>query len=63
MPLYRCSSPPEALDDERRAAIAVAITDIHCELTGAPPTFVHVQFFERAPAAGSARTSTPTTCS
>lgn len=44
MPLYRCACPPNALDDSQRAAIAMAITDIHCELTGAPRTFVHVQF-------------------
>lgn len=44
MPLYRCSSPAGSLDDAQRAAIAGAFTDIHCELTGAPRTFVHVQF-------------------
>lgn len=44
MPLYRCACPPARLDDAQRAAIALAITDIHCELTGAPRTFVHVQF-------------------
>lgn len=44
MPLYRCTSPAGALDDAQRAALAVAFTDIHCELTGAPRTFVHVQF-------------------
>ncbi|MGF1599086.1 MAG: tautomerase family protein [Acidimicrobiales bacterium] len=46
MPLYRCTTPPGSLDDEQRSAIAVAITDIHCGATGAPPTFVHVQFFD-----------------
>lgn len=44
MPLYRCTSAPDALDDVQRAAVAKAITAIHCSLTGAPPTFVHVQF-------------------
>ena len=44
MPLYRCTTPAGALNDAQRAAIAQAITDIHCDLTGAPPTFVHVQF-------------------
>lgn len=48
MPLYRCTGPVGALDDAQRSAIAGAITDIHAELTQAPPTFVHVQFFERA---------------
>ncbi len=46
MPLYRCTCPPDTFDDEQRQGIARAITAIHCELTGAPPTFVHVQFFE-----------------
>lgn len=44
MPLYRCTSPSGSLNDAQRAAIALAFTDIHCELTGAPRTFVHVQF-------------------
>jgi len=53
MPLYRCTGPEGALDDDQRAAIARAITDIHCDLTKAPPTFVHVQFHHRdAPAEG-----------
>ena len=51
MPLYRCTTPPDALDDQQRAAIARAITAIHCGVTQAPPTFVHVQFLHRAPAA------------
>ena len=46
MPLYRCTTPAETLDDAKRKAIARAITTIHCELTGAPATFVHVQFFD-----------------
>ncbi|MEZ5235648.1 MAG: tautomerase family protein [Acidimicrobiia bacterium] len=46
MPLYRCTTPAGTLDDERRQAIARAITTIHCDVTGAPPTFVHVQFFD-----------------
>lgn len=55
MPLYRCTSPADALDDTQRAALATAFTDIHCDLTGAPRTFVHVQFHHRAPAHGAAR--------
>ncbi|MDA3040215.1 MAG: hypothetical protein O3C27_11955 [Actinomycetota bacterium] len=46
MPLYRCTTPPQTLDDTTRTAIAQVITTIHCELTGAPPTFVHVQFLD-----------------
>lgn len=52
MPLYRCSSPKARLDDAQREQIAVAFTDIHCELTGAPRTFVHAQFHHHTPAAG-----------
>lgn len=55
MPLYRCHYPEGALDDGQRAALAVAFTDIHCELTGAPRTFVHVQFHPREPRPGEAR--------
>lgn len=47
MPLYRCTCPEGDLNDAQRTAIAVAFTDIHCELTGAPRTFVHVQFHHR----------------
>ena len=54
MPLYRCNYPDGALDADQRAALAVAFTDIHCELTGAPRTFVHVQFHPRVPAANQA---------
>lgn len=54
MPLYRCQYPEGALDDGQRAALAVAFTDIHCDLTGAPRTFVHVQFHPRQPRAGQA---------
>lgn len=52
MPLYRCTSPAGALNDSQRAAIAVAFTDIHCDLTGAPRTFVHVQFHHQPASAG-----------
>lgn len=52
MPLYRCTAPAGTLDDSQRAAIAVAFTDIHCDLTGAPRTFVHVQFHHQPAQAG-----------
>lgn len=47
MPLYRCTYPEGELDDAQRASLAVAFTDIHCDVTGAPRTFVHVQFHPR----------------
>jgi len=46
MPLYRCMSPEESLTSEGRENIAKAITEIHCDVTGAPTTFVHVFFLD-----------------
>lgn len=46
MPLYLCSSPADALSQESRRRISKSITDQHCTVTGAPPDFVHVVFFE-----------------
>ena len=48
MPLYRFVTPIAATTPDQRAAIAAAVTQIHCDLTGAPPTFVHVFFTESA---------------
>ncbi len=55
MPLYRCTCPEGDLNDQQRAAIAQAITAIHCDVTQAPPTFVHVQFHDRKPQAVGTR--------
>ena len=49
MPLYICNSSKGVLNDEAKASIAQAITDIHCEVTGAPALLVHAVFFEEAP--------------
>ena len=49
MPLYVCNSREGLIADDAKARIAKDITDIHCEVTGAPPTFVHAFFFEEAP--------------
>lgn len=46
MPIYQCSTPEGLLDDAKRARLAVEITRIHCEMTGASPIFVHVSFTE-----------------
>lgn len=46
MPLYICSAPADTLDDTKRRSIAELITKVHCDLTGAPPTFAHVIFDE-----------------
>ncbi|MEM8651871.1 MAG: tautomerase family protein [Pseudomonadota bacterium] len=49
MPLYMCNAIKGAISEEAKPKIAADITDIHCEVTGAPRTFVHVFFFEDAP--------------
>ena len=49
MPLYICNSAPNAIPESKKAKIAADVTDIHCEVTGAPRSFVHVFFFEDAP--------------
>ena len=50
MPLYICNSKQGTLDGAAKSRIAQSITDIHCEVTGAPPLFVHAVFFEEHPA-------------
>ena len=49
MPLYICNAVKGVIPEEAKRKIAADITDIHCEITGAPRTFVHVFFFEDAP--------------
>ena len=44
MPLYSCFIQEGALSRDQKAEIAREITRIHCGLTGAPPSFVHVRF-------------------
>jgi phenylpyruvate tautomerase PptA (4-oxalocrotonate tautomerase family) len=44
-----CNATTGAISDEAKAKIAVDITEIHCDVTDAPPTFVHAFFFENAP--------------
>lgn len=46
MPLYQCISPEGLLDDSGREKIAGEITRIHCNATGAPPSFVNVLFLD-----------------
>jgi len=46
MPLYICNTKSDAMPAKARAKIASDITRIHCEVTGAPPQFVHAFFFE-----------------
>lgn len=49
MPLYVCNAKAGAIPDSAKPGIAEDVTRIHCDVTGAPPTFVHVFFFEDAP--------------
>ena len=46
MPLYECVTTAGTLNPDQRERIANAITQTHCELTGAPVEFVHVIFSE-----------------
>jgi len=50
MPLYMCNSAKGTIDDAAKPKIAADITRIHCDVTGAPPQFVHAFFVEDAPA-------------
>lgn len=49
MPLYVCNARKGAIPEAAKASIADDVTRIHCDVTAAPPTFVHVFFFEEAP--------------
>lgn len=46
MPYYRWSVPKDSVPYDKRAEVALAVTDIHCGSTGAPRSFVHVVFDE-----------------
>lgn len=49
MPLYICNAAKGAIDNAAKPKIAADITRIHCDVTGAPPQFVHAFFVEDAP--------------
>lgn len=49
MPLYMTNGAAGALDDDAKKKIADDITRIHCDITGAPPLFVHAFFAEGIP--------------
>ena len=46
MPLYRCIVPKNSLDYGQRQEIAEAFTNVHCGISAAPRSFVHVWFIE-----------------
>ncbi|SON62619.1 hypothetical protein MSIMFI_04146 [Mycobacterium simulans] len=50
MPFYQCLVPAGSLSAESRSALAEAITEIHCNVTGAPRGFVNVLFVQYDPA-------------
>lgn len=52
MPFYSCISKAGLLSADQKSRIAIGITDIHCDLTGAPRHFVHVVFENYAPEDG-----------
>lgn len=49
MPLYIVNSKPGAMPEEAKAGLAEDLTEIHCRVTDAPATFVHVFLFDDAP--------------
>ena len=49
MPLYRCSVVEGSTTEAQRARTAKEIVRIHCDITGAPASFVHA-FFAQLPA-------------
>jgi len=60
MPIYKCYSRKGLLTESARQQIAKEITTIHCEATGAPPSFVNVMFLE-IPAGRSFAAGQPST--
>ena len=46
MPLYRTLTRPGLLTLEQREAFANDVVDVHCGITGAPRSFVHVLYAE-----------------
>jgi phenylpyruvate tautomerase PptA (4-oxalocrotonate tautomerase family) len=46
MPLYRCTVSEGLTSEDQRARIAKEIVRIHCDVTGAPASFVHAFFAE-----------------
>ncbi|MEM7338466.1 MAG: tautomerase family protein [Actinomycetota bacterium] len=46
MPFYRALVRPGILAETQRERFARDVVDVHCDVTGAPPSFVHVLFSE-----------------
>lgn len=48
MPFYHAHVRPGLLDLDARAAFSQDVVEVHCGVTGAPPSFVHVYVTEDA---------------
>ncbi|MEM9133763.1 MAG: tautomerase family protein [Actinomycetota bacterium] len=46
MPFYHAIVRPDLLDESKRHAFANDVVEVHCDVTGAPPSFVHVMVTE-----------------
>lgn len=46
MPLYLITADTSTISNETKQGIAESFTNIHCGLTFAPPSFVHVYFID-----------------
>ena len=46
MPFYHALVRPELLDESGRETFANDVVEVHCDVTGAPPSFVHVMVTE-----------------
>ena len=46
MPFYLSVVRPGLLDAEQRQAFANDVVEVHCGVTGAPPSFVHVMYLD-----------------
>ena len=42
MPFYHATVRPDLLSEAERRRFAADVVDVHCDVTGAPPSFVHV---------------------
>ena len=49
MPLYRLAVLEGRSTESQRAQIAKEVVRVHCDVTAAPPSFVHAFFDERPP--------------
>ncbi len=41
MPFYHALVRPQLLTEAQRQQFAAAVVEVHCDVTGAPPSFVH----------------------